>query len=467
MLRFNNDNIITGEIKQLLKEFNLPKVRVWKEGITIFPGFFYIKNNNLTVGVETNGVVSLQTVEPYVYGKDLKNLTKNLLVTDMIYDSYTHKYLGDYLRFYRDMKNINLMSMYNCFSNELAKNLNIEVKDVTGATKFKFDTENNNFKIYMVPVKFFENYTIGIECDTKIEIIAGVYDNDKLINPALDIEDVTLYNETYVKKVGTRISNPFIYDKLLNLPANILTKRLYSQEPNLKLFIKVPSTSTSSVVVLEGDYLKAAELHFENDPTFASRKIAFEVCNFETGTVTQSGETFVYNGGNRERQYLSRPQLLDFNSTVSYPFASRLIEYLFDNVITSDEDIARNISRVQKRLVQRFNEYLTDRNGNIIYLLDLNGNYVLSNGTAISQASFDALPTTDPRKKMRVPVHKYIGMSNIITEASMWSTKLRNVCYDAIISSNIEDKPNSNKFDLIGFVDKDSEQAIGEYVEGN
>lgn len=466
MLRFDNNNIVTGEIKQLLKEFNLPKAKVWKEGMVVFPGLFYIRNNSLCVGVESGNTVVLQVVEPYVYGKDLKNLSKNLLVTDMLYDSYTHKYLGDYLRFYRDTKNINLMSMYNCFSNGLAKDLTIEVKDSLGITRFNFDTTNDNFKIYMVPVKFFETYTIGIECDTKIEIIAGVYDNDKLINP-FDFGDVTLYNETYVKKVGTRISAPFLYSKLVNLTSNILTKRLYSQEPNLKLFIKVPATSMSSVVVLEGDFTKFAELHFENDPTFSSRKVGFEVCNFETGIVTNNGQTFVYSGGNRERQYLSRPQLLDFNSTISYPFSNRLIEYLFDNVITSDEGIARNISRVQKRMIQRFNEYLTDKDGNLIYLTDLNGNYVLSNGTAVSKSAFDALPLSDPKKKMRVPVHKFIGMSNIISEVSLWSVKLRNVCYDAIISSNIENKSNSNKFDLIGFVDKDSEQAIGEYVGGN
>jgi hypothetical protein len=58
-------------------------------------------------------------------------------------------------------------------------------------------------------------------------------------------------------------------------------------------------------------------------------------------------------------------------------------------------------------------------------------------------------------------------MSNIILKDSIWSTKLRNVIYDAINDSDIENIPNSNKFDLIGYVDKDSEKAIGEYTEVN
>ena len=466
MLRFNNNNIITGEIKQLLKQFNLPNVKVWKEGIKLFPEMFYIKNNILGKGVVSGNQTLFQPIKNYVYGEKTNNLTKNLIVYDTIYDSYTHKYLGDYLRFHRDMKNINLMSMYNCFSNELAKNVNIQVKDVTGNVKFTFDTSNDNFKIFMVPVKFFEQYTIGIECDTKIEMVVGLYDNEKVINFSDNPEDITLYDQTYVKKVGTRISSPFLYNKLLDLGVT-LTKRLYSQEHNLKLFIKVPATSTSSVVVLEGDFVKSAELHFEDDPTFSSRKVSFEVCNFETGTTNIDGQSFVYNGSNVERKYLARPQLLDFNSTVSYPFSNRLIEYLFGNVITSDEDILNNVSRLQKRLVQRYNEYVVDKDGNFIYQTDVNGDYILSDNTTISIASFNALPPTDPKRKMRLKIHKFVGMPTIINESTIWSTKLRNVTYDVIISSNVENAANSNKFDLIGYVDKDSEQAIGEYLEVN
>lgn len=455
MLKFNNNNIITGEIKQLLKDFNLPKCKVWAPGITIFKDLFYINAGNLCIGAEaTDGSIYLKLVQPYIHGQSTTNLTKNLIISNMIYDSYTHRYLGDYLRFYRDTKNINLMSMYNCFSDELAKNLKINVKDASGNTRFDFDTTNDNFKIYMVPIKFFQKYTIGIECDTKIEIIAGVYSNDKMVGYSGDANDITLYSNTYVRKCGTKISSPFVYDKVFNLDSLVLTKRLYQQEDNLKLFIKVPASSTSSIVVLEGDFAKFAELHFDDDDTFSSRKINFEVCNFESTA-----------GANTERNYISRPQLLDFNSTISYPFADRLIEYLFGNVITSDDEIAKNVTRVQKRLVQRFNEYMVDQNGNYIYLLDLNGDYVLSNGTSISKFNFDLLPLTDPIRKMRVLVHKYVGMSNIINQATMWSTHLRNVCYDAIVSSDIQSKAGANKFDLIGFIDKDSEQAIGEYVE--
>jgi hypothetical protein len=465
MLRFNNNNIITGEIKQLLKEFNLPTCKVYKEGVKLYPDFFYIKGNNLYKAVMSGGQVVLEFISPYIYGDEILNQTKNLLVTNNIYDSYTHKYLGDYLRFYRDTKNINLMSMYNCFSNELPKNLNITFEGTTTLKGFTFNTENDIFKIYMVPIKFFEKYTIGIESDTKVEIVAGIYDNEKLINYSDDPSDIQLYLQTYVKKSGTRLSKPFLYENIFNLTSEVIDKKLYSQEKNLKLFIKVPATSTSSIVVLEGDYVKFSELHFEEDNTFATKQVANEICNFENRTVESSGQTFIYEGFNRERKYLSRPQLLDFNSTISYPFSERLIEYVFGSVISSDEDISKNVSRIQKRLIQRFNEFVLDKDNNIIYLLDIEGKYVLLDGTSISISDFNNLPSSDPKRKLRIPIRKNIGMGNIIKKETLWTTHLRNVCYDVILNSDIKNRSNSNKFDLIGFVDKDTEKEIGEYVE--
>lgn len=425
MLRFNNNHIITGEIKQLLKSFNLPQVKVWQEGLTIFPGCFYIYENNLYVGNED---ASLKLIGPYIYGQKIQNITKNLIIDNLLYDSYTHRYLGDYLRFYRDTKHIDLMSMYNCFSNELCKNLKIYKED-----EYDFDTKNDKFKIYVVPVKWFKSYTIAIECDTQIEIMAGLYDSNKLINPFSNVDDFSLYDATYFKTSGLQFSKPFLYTKLHDVA---LTKRLYIQEPNLKLFIKVPASSKSSITVLEGDYINNNQLHFVADSGFSVRKHAVEVCNYESRTVNEEGQpTFVYKGAATKRDYLSRLQLLDFNSTISYPFADRLIEYLFGNVITPEDEVVKNVERLQKRLVQRFSEYVLDKDG--LPVLDSQGN----------------------------KIHKYIGMKNIISSPSVWTTNLRNVCYDVMLKSNIDKKRGSNKFDLIGYVDKDTEQEIGEYVE--
>lgn len=99
MFNFESQHILTGYIKQLLASFNLPKYINEEEGYII------TKDYN------------------YYYNKPVKNYTKNLQVQNNIYNSYTHEYLGDYLRFQRDYNHLDLMPLYNCFSNKLVSNL--------------------------------------------------------------------------------------------------------------------------------------------------------------------------------------------------------------------------------------------------------------------------------------------------------------------------------------------------------
>lgn len=51
--------------------------------------------------------------------------TKTLEIRNNRYDSYTHYYLGEYLRFLRDYNQLDLMSLYNCFGNERVDNLRV------------------------------------------------------------------------------------------------------------------------------------------------------------------------------------------------------------------------------------------------------------------------------------------------------------------------------------------------------
>ena len=70
---------------------------------------------------------------------------KNLIINNNIYDSYTHNYLGEYLRFQKHYNKLDLMSLYNCFSNETPKLLNISSSNPL----FSFDTQEYGYKIYV------------------------------------------------------------------------------------------------------------------------------------------------------------------------------------------------------------------------------------------------------------------------------------------------------------------------------
>lgn len=195
--------------------------------------------------------------KPFILnGKDL-NYTKSLVINSTSYDSYTHEYLGDYLRFMRDYQELNLMSLYNCFSNRLVPQLNLEVA-VNAAYTAKFNTTNSRYKIYMVPVKMFKDYTIALNSASDVEICCGIYgeyldESEKFINLSV---------LTYQCFSCMQFSNPVLYTKISELHG-ILSEEdeteLAMVEDSLKLFIKVPEATKTAITILEGNYLNFAD----------------------------------------------------------------------------------------------------------------------------------------------------------------------------------------------------------------
>ena len=143
----------------------------WKPFHQVFDNLEHIK-------VHKNKAVALTPIQ-YSYGQKILNYTKNLKIQNNIYDSYTHEYLGDYLRFHRDFANINLMPLYNCFSNRACQHLDLTF-DIGNDYKAVFKTdhtfETTLYKYFMVPVKFFKEYTIAIDSSASVEVCCCIYD---------------------------------------------------------------------------------------------------------------------------------------------------------------------------------------------------------------------------------------------------------------------------------------------------
>lgn len=368
MLKFNNDNIITGYIKQLLAEFNLPKYRVYTskqyspelykrikalkaciakdlnkdteefkealiELITLedpdvnvlptvyrddYPNYVigerkesypeqifyapYIKDGKIQefVNGQWKDCRTKHVVRPssgdrphegtqllpkyYYYDKPELNYTKNLQIKNNIYDSYTHEYLGDYLRFQRDYNKINLMPLYNCFSNRDCEHLDLSVEVSSGDNGYTAEFKTSeDYKIYMVPVKLFQKYTIAIDCEGAVEMCCGLYDkyqykdtsSDMLLNNCI----TKLAKATYACYNSMQFKAPVVFDKLFFIKSALYShnsdtlNRLAAKETALKLFIKVPKNNKSSIVVLEGDYASY------NDMVVQQKVIPMEVTN--------------------------------------------------------------------------------------------------------------------------------------------------------------------------------------------
>ena len=122
---------------------------------------------------------------------------------------------------------------------------------------FKTDQsfETSLYKYYMVPVKFFKDYTIAIESEASIEVCCCIY--DEYHNTDTDFS--TIPQLTYQCFGDLQFKTPVLYTKLQKLNSLLLDPTnaqndLCQQEDNLKLILKVPVNNNSSIVILEGDY---------------------------------------------------------------------------------------------------------------------------------------------------------------------------------------------------------------------
>lgn len=408
MKKFNNSDLFTGYIKQLLHTFHLPKIKTYNrqyeqyrkdygiespeiletleaspenkfnvetgeltttsKNVRYFP---YLKDGAIQEYIngswrnirwqtlENEKIVSATSLYKYTYGDKILNYTKNLKINSNVYDSYTHEYLGDYLRFHRDFLNLNLMPLYNCFSNRECKKLQLRwiLTSGTENTLVSFDSSDPNFKIYMLPVKLFQKYTIAIDSSTPIELCCGIYGDyqDKRAKFA------SLPQYTYKRITRSTFSQPFLYDALActddDTTASYIDRILDSKsadkttlielaqnECDLKLFIKVPVQNDSTIVVLEGNYCNWNGSYWDVSAN-KLKKVNKAIINLENITRYRD----------RSIPLITPLQLLRANTREQHPFADRLIEYLIGNAITNSEtEIYDNVRRAQKALASNY-----------------------------------------------------------------------------------------------------------------
>ena len=303
-----NNSLVLGHLKELLSSINLPLAKVYTEDTRLYEDRVYLNGNKLCKC--KNG--TLYEVGEYS-GKFIPNITRKFNIKSSDYDTYTHEYLGDYLRYLRDKNNLNLMGLYNCFFNNIPERLDRKVGTI------KIDSSDNKYNYYIVPVKFDETYTIAIDAPCSYDIMCIIYDS-----AAIDIEDEELIKSSHMKINHSSFKNPFLYKTSFSLNDNLWKKEKY-----LKLLLKLPKQINSSIAILEGDFTNC--------------------CNVIDGILVNKYVT-------SDKSLDSYPKLptklslLDHNDHTSYPFADRLVEFILGSAITQNETIRNNISKVQNKL---------------------------------------------------------------------------------------------------------------------
>lgn len=93
----------------------------------------YIKNTTL---YEINKADYKITKKDFFFGKYYPQYTYKYISNDNYYDSKTHRFLGDYLRCYKNIWKTDLMTFYNCFNEEYTDNFYIDKNIEYGTLDF-------------------------------------------------------------------------------------------------------------------------------------------------------------------------------------------------------------------------------------------------------------------------------------------------------------------------------------------
>lgn len=413
MQQFYTNTIESKFIKDLIATTPLPTIDTLYKGKWIVPGCYYITDCNVVkanhIAVDENNNVDkdnydafqfdpdsfssqLTIISPYKFDSNYPGLTSTYSSINDGYDSKTHYYLGNYLRCIRDLHDINLMPFYNCYNGEYVTDIFINTSTTTtkavddSGNETEVTTINHNIiqsdpnvrgkKVISIPVKFGETYSIFIDCSTQVEIMCGFYGNKGYISPTQTPAVEIKTENKYASLRYTSFRDGFTY----TTPKP--EKSTYPYTRFFRMFIQLPLNTESSIVVLEGDYTTKDTAAIDNFPTKVKQN----------------------------QTLLSDLSLNQIAGTVSYAFSDRLIEYLTYNVITGEETITQNISRVQQYASSLINAKLNH---------------------------------TEP-------------FNMLSSTPDVWDTKLQTYLFNLAKES----KYIQNKLDLTGYVDKDVEQVI-------
>ena len=358
MIKLNDDSILTGQIKQLLHNFNLPRCfckdrivrdywfkgsgdeyRHWVYYISdTFRDCYMIDENNIyhTSGIPLEPDTKKDYVCPYIEGQEYLNITTKLDINSKYYDDYTHRYLGDYLRFLRDYHNINLMSMYNCNYYKIAnEELKFHYRLFSVEKDVVWSPDDND--IFIVPIDPTINYTLAFDGSAEIALCLYDVDNNKqLTYDYFTDTDVNskMFSATLKMRHCKDITDSFIY----YIAGGYDPETGYSHSwwyhlswdtRYLKytcLVIKLPKGYSKPLVVLEGEYINKV-----------SGKLQINLKNDSWRDLNMN-------------KFVDNPQLLSYdNNNNHYLLADKLVEYLTGNAITTMSE-SYDIIKVQKWL---------------------------------------------------------------------------------------------------------------------
>ena len=262
-----------------------------EEKAKVFSGESIILNNTIQVGVESGNGVSSKYIGKYTFGERYKNLTTNYISNKSYYDYNLHENFGRFLRAYRDYHQIDVMNLYNCFSNRYINSFSLPFTDYT----MDLTPYDDRFRIVAFPVLYDTIYHVMFSQTVvgDVEIQAIYFNNDVPIARAEGSVKNPLTYTTYVNKdfyfcIGSKTAiddnGQVVTD---DAQLQLLEKRRLSKQRLLYVIMQFPQEVSGPIVVLEQPKF-----------TFAINNELLSISPYETEQVAFSDTLIEYITGN-------------------------------------------------------------------------------------------------------------------------------------------------------------------------
>lgn len=431
---FNATNLEARFIKNILANTYIPTIHIADKDDYMVAGCLYLLGNDVVrctrSGKRSAAICSKKTIcsdtlfcsrsqinptyshiEPYSDRRLLHGINDRFLSSSSRYDSDTHTYLGQYLRMYKSLHGIDLMPLYNCFNDDKTELFSIDNDSLE-----IIDYRSKNDNVWLVPIKFNKKYTIYSDAQSVVKIKSCFVDRSGRVRQ----QDYPLDDRLREKAIpvfGMQFSNPYVYE------IRCEEFSLMSMEPNLKLIIQIDKRHTGSIVVLEGDYSER--------PT--------NVINSSEFIKSVNYDKFVPN---------VIPSLSVIGTGSNKPYSDRLIEYLLQNVVDSEDDINYNVLRIQQALGLENKKYITKD----VWTDYLRSSLYCAHNRRTNRLLFD--------KNELDREHRPLNTNKFVFDSD--KDKLLTVGDNIVGTKNINlvRENGSYIYDILGYLDKDVEKTI-------
>jgi len=270
--QFFTTTVVGSFIKALLQSTPLPKYKTVKDGDKVRADFVYVYGIYLIKCTETGTIGGDATYDiiknafdaptdssgTFFFGEQYAGRTDHIHSLNSYYDEDTHEALGNYLRCYRDLKGIDLMPFYNCFSYRVATDFYME-KNANGEMEIK-ESYEDKYKVLLIPIRFNQKYSVFVDSISPVVIRPVIYNNG-LVRNAKNAN--YLYNNVvfednsspYKRYSQSSYNSPIVVGvKTKEDSTNDEQNQAYAQERYLYLALQLSKDNKSSICVLEGEY---------------------------------------------------------------------------------------------------------------------------------------------------------------------------------------------------------------------